>query len=342
MDFAFSPEQDDLRREARAFLEANPAPTMDQMSELGWVGILKSDDFTFIDAAVLFEELGRALYEGPYVLNEVAALSAGDLVVHVDHGIGRFTGLKTIEAAGARTMPTAAAARLPVDETLGLAASRRTAASPRPVTGGRAAATAAALALRGGRHRHEGARARHGAHEGARSSVPIGGGTRRPHAVVEGTSASSSAARSRTGPRGASPRATAGGAGCSRGEAQATEAAVAACERSIQVHGGIGFTWSTRSTATTSAHSGSRARSGTAASSAPRWLVPAVLVTGASSGSAPPPRSACATSAPDRLASVRTAGDAPRRGRPSSSSTSPTRSASAMRRRASTSWTAWS
>jgi transcription-repair coupling factor (superfamily II helicase) len=35
------------------------------------------------------------------MLSEVAALSAGDLVVHVDHGIGRFTGLKTIEAAGA-------------------------------------------------------------------------------------------------------------------------------------------------------------------------------------------------------------------------------------------------
>jgi transcription-repair coupling factor (superfamily II helicase) len=35
------------------------------------------------------------------VLNEVAALAAGDLVVHVDHGIGRFTGLKHIEAAGA-------------------------------------------------------------------------------------------------------------------------------------------------------------------------------------------------------------------------------------------------
>ena len=32
---------------------------------------------------------------------EVAALSAGDLVVHVDHGIGRFIGLQTIEAAGA-------------------------------------------------------------------------------------------------------------------------------------------------------------------------------------------------------------------------------------------------
>ncbi|MBW7947219.1 MAG: DEAD/DEAH box helicase, partial [Sphingomonadaceae bacterium] len=32
---------------------------------------------------------------------EVAALSAGDIVVHADHGIGRFVGLKTIEAAGA-------------------------------------------------------------------------------------------------------------------------------------------------------------------------------------------------------------------------------------------------
>ena len=35
------------------------------------------------------------------VLAEAAALTAGDLVVHVDHGIGRFVGLTTIEAAGA-------------------------------------------------------------------------------------------------------------------------------------------------------------------------------------------------------------------------------------------------
>ena len=32
---------------------------------------------------------------------EVSALSAGDVVVHADHGIGRFVGLRTIEAAGA-------------------------------------------------------------------------------------------------------------------------------------------------------------------------------------------------------------------------------------------------
>ena len=34
-------------------------------------------------------------------LTEATSLSAGDLVVHVDHGIGRFEGLRTIEAAGA-------------------------------------------------------------------------------------------------------------------------------------------------------------------------------------------------------------------------------------------------
>src|SRR5207249_10224232 len=32
---------------------------------------------------------------------EVTSLTAGDLVVHVDHGIGRFVGLTAIEAAGA-------------------------------------------------------------------------------------------------------------------------------------------------------------------------------------------------------------------------------------------------
>ena len=35
------------------------------------------------------------------VLAEASALTAGDLVVHIDHGVGRFVGLKTIEAAGA-------------------------------------------------------------------------------------------------------------------------------------------------------------------------------------------------------------------------------------------------
>ncbi len=69
MYFSFTEEQEDLRREARAFLEANPAPTDAQLAELGWVGVLESE--SFLEAAVLFEELGRVLYEGEYVEKEV-------------------------------------------------------------------------------------------------------------------------------------------------------------------------------------------------------------------------------------------------------------------------------
>jgi transcription-repair coupling factor (superfamily II helicase) len=34
-------------------------------------------------------------------ISELTSLAPGDLVVHVDHGIGRFAGLTNIEAAGA-------------------------------------------------------------------------------------------------------------------------------------------------------------------------------------------------------------------------------------------------
>ena len=62
------------------------------------------------DLAIVGEQdiLGDRLVRSPKrrrraqdVLAEAAALSAGDLVVHIDHGVGRFVGLKTIEAAGA-------------------------------------------------------------------------------------------------------------------------------------------------------------------------------------------------------------------------------------------------
>jgi transcription-repair coupling factor (superfamily II helicase) len=43
----------------------------------------------------------RASRRAENFIAEVTSLSAGDLVVHVDHGIGRFIGLKAIEVAGA-------------------------------------------------------------------------------------------------------------------------------------------------------------------------------------------------------------------------------------------------
>ena len=66
--------------------------------------------FELPDVAVIGEQdiLGDRLVrktrrkaKGANVITEATGLSEGDLVVHVDHGIGRFIGLKTIEAVGA-------------------------------------------------------------------------------------------------------------------------------------------------------------------------------------------------------------------------------------------------
>src|SRR5262249_55719286 len=62
------------------------------------------------DAAVISEQdiLGdrlvrsrRASRRAENFIAEATSLATGDLVVHVDHGIGRFVGLRAIEAAGA-------------------------------------------------------------------------------------------------------------------------------------------------------------------------------------------------------------------------------------------------
>jgi transcription-repair coupling factor (superfamily II helicase) len=66
--------------------------------------------FETADAVVIGEQdiLGdrlvrprRAARRPENFIAEVTSLAAGDLVVHVDHGIGRFVGLRAIEAAGA-------------------------------------------------------------------------------------------------------------------------------------------------------------------------------------------------------------------------------------------------
>nr|WP_209736387.1 transcription-repair coupling factor [Aureimonas populi] len=44
---------------------------------------------------------GKRRKKGADFISEVSGLDEGDIVVHVDHGIGRFVGLKTIQAAGA-------------------------------------------------------------------------------------------------------------------------------------------------------------------------------------------------------------------------------------------------
>src|SRR6478736_3719569 len=119
MDFSFTPEQDDLSREARAFLEANASPSMAQLAELGWVGILDGDDFTFLDAAVLFEELGRVLYDGPYVLNEVAG-QPGDEVwsIEVDGFVPHLDQVERVLTPDMQGEPAQGETLATVDESL--------------------------------------------------------------------------------------------------------------------------------------------------------------------------------------------------------------------------------
>ena len=97
MDFAFSEEQNMLREQARSFLAdkfgderiaelADSGRPFDpaawkEMAELGWIGLSLSEDkggagFGFLEEAVLFEELGRGLFPGPYLSTVALALPA--------------------------------------------------------------------------------------------------------------------------------------------------------------------------------------------------------------------------------------------------------------------------
>ncbi|HEX3453722.1 MAG TPA: acyl-CoA dehydrogenase family protein [Gaiellaceae bacterium] len=95
MDFAFTDEQEQLRNEARTFLaDRYPADRVaeladsdagwepsswQELAELGWVGVSVPEEaggagLGFLEEAVLFEELGRALYPGPYFSTVALAL----------------------------------------------------------------------------------------------------------------------------------------------------------------------------------------------------------------------------------------------------------------------------
>jgi len=180
MEFSFTPEQEDLRREARTFLEANPAPSPEQLEQLGWVGVVESE--SFLEAAVLFEELGRVLYDGPYIADEVGDDRQQQLAAHALEAVG--IGSRAVEMA---------IAYVGEREQFGKKIGTYQAVSHPVVDAYVAVELARSLAY------------------WAALCVATGD----PQADVA----------------------------CAAANAQATEAAVRACETSIQVHGGIGFTF---------------------------------------------------------------------------------------------------
>ncbi len=95
MDFSFTEEQEQLRREARTLLADRYPPervaeladsaegwdpaSWGELAGLGWIGVSVPEEaggagLGFLEEAVLFEELGRALYPGPYFSTVALAL----------------------------------------------------------------------------------------------------------------------------------------------------------------------------------------------------------------------------------------------------------------------------
>ena len=247
MDFSFSPEQEALRREARAFLEENPQPTMDQLAQLGWVGILKSDEFTFLDAAVLFEELGRVLYEGPFVLNEVAAQPGDDVwSIEVDGFVPHLGQVDRVLTPDMQGSTAAGQVLTTVDETLGLG--RLSTNGSEPATGEWSDVRRRLLAALALESVGIGSRALELAIEYAKEREQfgrrIGAYQAISHSLVDGYVAVE-LARSLAywAAFCVAEEDELADVASAAAKSQASEAAVLACEKSIQAHGGIGFTW---------------------------------------------------------------------------------------------------
>jgi hypothetical protein len=247
VDFSFSPEQDDLRRDARAFLEANPSPSLEQLESLGWVGILRNDDFTFLDAAVLFEELGRVLYDGPYVLNEVAG-QAGDHVwsIEIDGFVPHLDQVDRVLTPDMRGRPARGEQVATVDETLQLG--RLTADGAEPAAGAwedvrrRLLAALALEAVGIGSKAVDLAVAYAGSRE--QFGKKIGTYQAISHPLVDAyVAVELSRSLAYWAAWAVAEADEQADLAVAAAKSQASEAAVLACERSIQAHGGIGFTW---------------------------------------------------------------------------------------------------
>jgi alkylation response protein AidB-like acyl-CoA dehydrogenase len=271
MDFTFTPEQDALREQARDFLDANPEPTWAGLAELGWTGVSIAEEaggagLGFVEEAVLFEELGRALYHGPFfstfahtlpalpddLHSEVAAGEAswtfalGPLVPDLDTADRVATiggdGIYELEGAEREILTTTDETR-PLGVVRGGTVGRRLAGST--VIDEIVTRTNAALAIEacGVARRalelaieYAAGREQFGKRIGVYQAVshPL------TDAYTQLELGRSLALWAAWCVAEGDERATIAAAAA---KAHASEAAVQVCETSIQVHGGIGFTW---------------------------------------------------------------------------------------------------
>jgi alkylation response protein AidB-like acyl-CoA dehydrogenase len=272
VDFAFTDEQLELKRQARAWLDERYPLERDwesrqddrwaELAELGWLGVSVAEEdggagLGFLEEAILLEELGYALYPGPYLATvgfalaalgpeDQAAVAAGTTRWSAEvNGLTPWLGSvdKVVDRDG-NAQPARGTEVASVDPARPLGRLERTNGMPLPgprdIPRARTAMAAEALgvaqrALELG-VRHASTRRQFG--------KPIGTYQAVSHRLAD-TYADVELARSLTywaawcvaEDDEQAPLAAAAA------KSFTAEAAVAACERSIQVHGGIGFTW---------------------------------------------------------------------------------------------------
>jgi alkylation response protein AidB-like acyl-CoA dehydrogenase len=274
MHFAFTPEQEALRAEARRWLDEHYPPervaeladseagwdpsSWAELAELGWLGVSVAEEhggagLGFLEEAVLLEELGRALYPGPYFSTVALALPAlgADDRARVAAGEVRWSALvdglvpdlalvdRVVTADGGVDAEGDAVETMDSTRRFGrLRAEAGDATPDRPRLRAALAVEAIGVGQRaldwGVEHAKE--RQQFGKAIGVYQAVS--------HSLVDAFTAIELA---RSLAYWAAWCVAEGDGEASRAaaaaKAYAAEAAVSACERAIQVHGGIGFTW---------------------------------------------------------------------------------------------------
>jgi alkylation response protein AidB-like acyl-CoA dehydrogenase len=256
VEFSFSQEQEELRREARAFLEANADAPLAELRELGWIGASAPEErggggLSFVDEALLFEEAGRALYAGPFLTTAVvvpALPQVGDEAwsLELDRLVPDLDKVDRVLREDMTAVPGEGETLATVDETRPLG--RLSTTDGQAIEGDfelvrlRLLAALAAEAVGVAQKALElgveyvSQREQFGKKIGTYQAVshPLA------DTYVETELARSLAYWAAWSVAEDDERAPLAAAAA---KAQCAETAVAACERSIQVHGGIGFTW---------------------------------------------------------------------------------------------------
>jgi alkylation response protein AidB-like acyl-CoA dehydrogenase len=256
VEFSFTQEQEELRREARAFLEANPEAPLAELRELGWIGASAPEErggggLSFVDEALLFEEAGRALYAGPFLTTAVvvpALPQVGDEAwsLELDRLVPDLDKVDRVLREDMTAVPGEGETLATVDETRPLG--RLSTTDGQAIEGDfepvrlRLLAALAAEAVGVAQKALElgveyvSQREQFGKKIGTYQAVshPLA------DTYVETELARSLAYWAAWSVAEEDERAPLAAAAA---KAQCAETAVAACERSIQVHGGIGFTW---------------------------------------------------------------------------------------------------